>query len=234
MPTRILNDTDGTYDKDFLTYVSSQLGISNLDDWYRVSRTDLEKCNAFKFLQKRGGLLNVLLGVYPNHQWDESKFHQGVQKKNSQWWLYKIIKEVLPPNLELIEDYVHPSKTNLGGSILFDIYIPSLKLVFEYNGTHHYHSNEVFGDTKSHRERDSGKLEVCRSEGITVIEVPYWWRRDKESIVAILHKHGVTGTVSEVPMVDPFSYEQDPGTHSVLKTLDEVQKSSQSCDLKKP
>jgi len=46
----------------------------------------------------------------------------------------------------------------------------------------------VFGDGKSHQLRDDEKSRVCKSLGITLVEVPYWWRHDKESIMAILQK----------------------------------------------
>jgi len=76
-----------------------------------------------------------------------------------------------------------------GSPIVFDVYVPGLCLAFEYNGYQHYYNHFMFGDVKSHKERDKARQIVCEALGITVIEIPYWWSgQDKESIIAALHK----------------------------------------------
>jgi len=111
------------------------------------------------------------------------------QRKSSQWKLYKVIKQILPLDVEIIEDYVHPflKFPHSGRPITFDIYAPSLKLVFEYNGCQHYHAHIMFGDGFYNKKRDDEKNNACKSTGITFIEIPYWWKSDKESIVVALH-----------------------------------------------
>jgi len=73
--------------------------------------------------------------------------------------------------------------------MVFDIFIPALNLVFEYHGIQHYQDHYMFGESKSYRARDNERDAACASFGITFIEIPYWWQRDKESIVTMLHKH---------------------------------------------
>jgi len=165
------------------------LGISKLDDWYRVSQEDLAKYHAGKFLKLKGGLLNTLSTAYPNFQWDNDKFNRK-QKKSAQWWLYKIVRETLPLNIEIIEDFCDPSLgfTNSGHPMIFDVYVPSLQMTFEYQGHQHYHTTNLFGEQMNYYQHDSEKRNACISMGLTLIEVPYWWKRDKESIVALLHK----------------------------------------------
>jgi len=72
--------------------------------------------------------------------------------------------------------------------MVIDVYVPSLKLAFEYQGIHHFHGHSLFGDTESHKRRDNDKRQECNSLGITLIEVPYWWQRDKDSILKVLHE----------------------------------------------
>jgi len=76
-----------------------------------------------------------------------------------------------------------------GQSLLLDIYVPSLKLAFEYQGYQHYHDLNLFGFASTNRMRDVEKSNACSYLGITLIEIPYWWRRDKASIGAILHQN---------------------------------------------
>jgi len=173
---------DGKYDSDFLNDITKQLRISKLDNWYRISREDLSKCHAETFLKKRGGLVTFLSKSYPHHKWDREKFSNR-QKKSSQWILYKIIKEVLPSDIEVIEDYTHPFLVfETGCVITFDIYISSLNVAIEYNGYQHYHDHVMFGDALSNKKRDNERRTACKSSGISLIEVPYWWQRDKANI----------------------------------------------------
>jgi len=74
------------------------------------------------------------------------------------------------PNVEVIEEFVHPHLefSDTGQPMVFDVYIPALKLAFEYHGYHHFH-------------------EHCKILGVTLVQVPYWWQRDKESITSALH-----------------------------------------------
>jgi len=179
---------DDHYESDYLHNISKLIGISKLDDWYRVSREDLIKYHAITFLQKRGGLIKVLSKVYPNHLWYQEKFSSR-EKKCSQWWLYKIIKKILPENITVVEEYSHPHLTySTGFAMVFDVYIPTLCLAFEYQGIHHYQNHYIFGSAVDYKKRDIEKKLKCQSLGITLIEVPYWWKRDMESIKGIMHK----------------------------------------------
>jgi len=179
------------YIEGFLNDISKLLNISKLDDWYRVSQEDLLKYRgAVTFVRQRGGLMNILSEAYPNHQWDPERFQQR-SRKSSQWQMYKIIKELLPSNIEVFEEFIC---TDLAGDsglgiITLDVYIPALKLAFEYQGHQHYHDHSLYGPFMVVQQRDDSKRGACKSLGITIIEVPYWWQRDKETIIAELRKH---------------------------------------------
>jgi len=178
---------DCKYDKDFIELLSANMGISNLCDWYRVSWSDLLKCRgAARFLNRRGGLVRALSGVYPNHPWDHKKFSNR-QKKSAQWRLYKTVKDILPSNYEVIEEYVHPFlKFKTGCPMIFDIYVSSLNMVFEYQGHQHFHDHYMFGYVNYSRQRDNDRRETCKSVGMTIIEVPYWWQCDKATIESLI------------------------------------------------
>jgi len=132
--------------------------------------------------------VKYLSKTYPHYQWEQYKFNQK-QKRSSQWWLYKTLKEILPSEVEVIEEYSHPSlKFETGSPICLDIFVPSLNLAFEYHGYQHYHHHKIFGEVKSRKERDNERHKACTSIGVTSISVPYWWKHDKESILELLYK----------------------------------------------
>ena len=62
------------------------------------------------------------------------------------------------------------------GRLRCDFYFPNLDLVIEYNGKQHYEPVEIFGGysgLKKTRQRDREKLDLCVTNGITVIYWPY-------------------------------------------------------------
>jgi len=195
--------------------ISKLLGISKLDDWYRVSHKDLQNCRIDTYLKRSGGLTQLLSKVYPQHEWNQDRFCNR-PKKSSQWWLYNTLKAVLPSDISVVEDYVLPSiaYSKTGCPMTFDIYVPSFNVIFEYNGYQHYFDHSLFGYAKSHQDRDKERCTACNSNGIYYIEVPYWWRHDKESIIAILHRHR-PDIMSDAPSIAPYEYEKNSNRHMV-------------------
>ena len=67
----------------------------------------------------------------------------------------------------------------------FDGYNEELKLAFEFNGQHHYALNPMFHksgqDLSEQRKRDQKKRDICKQEGICLIEIPYF--ADIESFI---------------------------------------------------
>jgi len=88
--------------------------------------------------------------------------------------------------------------------MVFDICIPELNIIFEYHGYQHYFDHYLFGYAQRYKDRDKERTETCTAHGFSYIEVPYWWKRDKESILAVLHKIRPDVVVSAA--VTPFNY----------------------------
>lgn len=75
--------------------------------------------------------MNILKNVYSDHNWDEHKFVQRGQK-SAQRKLCVIVQDLFPQAV-VYEDYNHPKlKFHSGGAAELDVYIPQLKLAFEY------------------------------------------------------------------------------------------------------
>ena len=57
-----------------------------------------------------------------------------------------------------------------------DIFLPSLKLAFEYQDIHHYKSADyAHQPLKMYQQRDQRKLDLAKENDITLILVPCWW-----------------------------------------------------------
>eukprot|EP01121_Diplochlamys_sp_Union-15-3_P016724 TRINITY_DN5746_c0_g3_i1.p1 TRINITY_DN5746_c0_g3~~TRINITY_DN5746_c0_g3_i1.p1 ORF type:complete len:162 (-),score=27.63 TRINITY_DN5746_c0_g3_i1:129-614(-) len=132
--------------------------------------------------------MELLKKAYPAFEWKKEKFGPK-RKKSTQWWLRKTIEDILPAGTTILEDFMDPSFLfpSSGKAVQLDLYAPKFKLAIEYQGYQHYHDHYLFGPFLSYKHRDNEKRECCLREGITLLEIPYWWKRDKESILASIH-----------------------------------------------
>ena len=130
----------------------------------------------------------------PMHHYDRG---QGCTKclKKTQTKLYDHLLSIFPE--KLIEfDFKHPdlrfSKTNR--EMELDIWIPELKLAFEYQGEWHFiehwsvGSGSTRGSLTDTQFRDEEKRVACRENGITLIEVDFTWDRERDSVVKKLEE----------------------------------------------
>jgi hypothetical protein len=68
-----------------------------------------------------------------------------------------------------------------------DVYVPFYGVAFEYQGEYHYHTHFKTGNNVRVKTRDLEKDRACKDYGITLIHIPYWWKKDRESLVEIIH-----------------------------------------------
>ena len=74
-----------------------------------------------------------------------------------------------------------------GQKMQLDIYLAQANLAFEYQGEHHFYDVPIFGPSIQYSERDMEKRKACQQKGITLIEIPYWWDFELESLKATIH-----------------------------------------------
>jgi len=89
----------------------------------------------------------------------------------SETMLYHIVEEIYP-NTEIIR---HHRPDWLDGLEL-DIYIPSKKLAFEYQGLQHFQAVEHWGGIAKleiQKEHDNRKKRICQEKGICLICINY-------------------------------------------------------------
>ena len=88
-----------------------------------------------------------------------------------------------------------------------DIYIPSCKLAFEYQGKQHYEDIYSFGEQKWTLERDLDKQIGCSNLGITLITIPYWWDGSKESLISTIRQYRPDLVISHSFNFEPIPLE---------------------------
>eukprot|EP01114_Cavostelium_apophysatum_P018467 TRINITY_DN5712_c0_g1_i3.p1 TRINITY_DN5712_c0_g1~~TRINITY_DN5712_c0_g1_i3.p1 ORF type:complete len:458 (-),score=93.25 TRINITY_DN5712_c0_g1_i3:618-1991(-) len=70
-----------------------------------------------------------------------------------------------------------------------DFWIPKHNLALEFQGHHHY--IQLYKDTKSEKyenqnRRDREKRRECEALGITMIEIPFWWDKTQDQLLATI------------------------------------------------
>jgi hypothetical protein len=103
----------------------------------------------------------------------------------------KLAVAKLFPNKQILEMYRHPDilyPPPLNQNVELDIYLPDLKLAFEYYGEHHYKGHHIYGPAHVFQARDEEKVELAKAKGVTIVGIPYWWNRSSESLAATISK----------------------------------------------
>jgi len=97
-------------------------------------------------------------------------------KKIGEGWvsetlLYNIITHLYPNHL-----IIRHHRPNWLDRLELDIFLPDLKLAFEYQGQQHFHAIKAWGGEKALKdlqERDKKKAHLCHQNGITLITIDY-------------------------------------------------------------
>ena len=88
--------------------------------------------------------------------------------------------------LDIREDFLHKElKFGCGRSVELDIFFPNELLAFEYQGEHHFYDIYALGQPRwLHNDRDQEKFALCQQNSITLIQIPYWWDSESQSLLA--------------------------------------------------
>jgi hypothetical protein len=211
-----------------IKYLAKQLHIIDLEDWYRVSLAQINQFQKHMPVFGTHSLERLLVETYPEHCWHLTKF-QFKAEKAAQRWLKVIVGRLFPHSgryfesvnnfrIELHENYRHERLrfARTESPMELDIFLPSERLAFEYHGEQHYHDIKVFGNHWDRMQRDKEKRSACSEEGITLIEVPYWWDKSIASLAATIqqqrsglidHKLNLSGEA--IPLKSPENSSSD-------------------------
>ena len=127
------------------------------DMTYEFAKTEALKYRTKTEMYKNDNSLYQF--IYKNGHWDDLCSHMvNFQFNYSQMFLYTIMCELFPN-----EEVKYNDRKTIK-PLELDVYIPSLKLAFEYDGSHFHSQDDVTA-------RDARKEELCKQKEITLYRV---------------------------------------------------------------
>lgn len=200
-----LNDIDGSMNKkDFAGYLEEKLGIKTPSDWNSVTRLDLVRVGLPPLVKNQSELLQFLRAVYPDVQYDPG---------NMRWsslgfsHLYACLTQFFPNGVSYSKDYF---PEGAGETIsLFDriLVIPKSKLIIEYQGPIVYAKQLLQSEETLVKFDSSTLLSLAKKTGFTPVSIPFWWNRQRSSLLAELH--GIRPDLFEATSGHLFQYKED-------------------------
>eukprot|EP01114_Cavostelium_apophysatum_P014945 TRINITY_DN3988_c0_g1_i1.p1 TRINITY_DN3988_c0_g1~~TRINITY_DN3988_c0_g1_i1.p1 ORF type:complete len:821 (-),score=192.21 TRINITY_DN3988_c0_g1_i1:289-2751(-) len=174
--------------KKFMELASHQLGIQKLDQWYEVSVSEFEILGGGPLIASHGTFLAMLSKAFPEHNWKPHK-REKVDTKSKEI-LHTEVMNLLPVEVEVFMDYPHPEilHPETKKPLPLDLFIPSHRIAIIYHGEKSIQPKHAGKLTSAARDIFDGVRATCKKLGITLIEVPYWWDRRRESLIATIHK----------------------------------------------
>eukprot|EP00026_Physarum_polycephalum_P003033 Phypoly_transcript_03042.p1 GENE.Phypoly_transcript_03042~~Phypoly_transcript_03042.p1 ORF type:complete len:819 (-),score=106.58 Phypoly_transcript_03042:30-2486(-) len=99
-----------------------------------------------------------------------------------------VLKAVFPENKIISNarkqsNVINPQNKN---AFELDVWLPEIKLAFEFQDPYHYISSGIFQDLLTLQKRDYAKKVIAEKKGITLLVIPCWWDGKTESIVSTI------------------------------------------------
>jgi hypothetical protein len=125
----------------FLINLAHAKGFSPLDAncWYTINKSDILKHGGRGLLRKYGGShIKAIIVLFPELQLSPNKFSTSLKEEKVLW---KIVRSIFGGKYKIV---LHARKGSgiaspiTGYFLELDVWLPELKLAFEFQDKHHY------------------------------------------------------------------------------------------------
>jgi len=144
----------------------------------------------------------------------------------AQYHLLNMLSNIFKDHLAILESKFSDFKFDSGHQISFDIFFPSLSLAFEYQGEQHYKSISMYGPIQRRKQNDENKAKISRMNGITLINIPFWWDKQQNSLVATILKQrpdlfvsSAINLAESIPTEIPHQWKKNFFKHKILPDI---------------
>jgi hypothetical protein len=114
-------------------------------------------------------------------------------KNVGEGWVSETILSQIVQRIFISDTILRHHRPDWLDGLELDIFIPTLKLAFEYQGQQHFHPVRIWGGSsglKNLQHRDELKAKLCLAQGIDLIKIDYTEPLTDEHILKILVNKG--------------------------------------------
>ena len=174
----------------YFLWLATKQGFCKPEDWYQVTAQDFQENGGKMLLVHYGGVSQCVMANIP-FAWQQEEF---AREKKMQKRLYRIVKEY---HSDAVFDHKHPDLRfqASGRKMEIDVWIPSLRIGFEYQDESHF-SSVLFGEEafRTTKLRDAEKRRAARKHGLMIIEITCkQWKGDRAFIEKIVEARSLRG-----------------------------------------
>jgi len=180
------------------------IDIENQEELYTLTTNDIRNHGGRGLLSNMGTFEAAILDAFPEFDWETGRLRKagsgGIYgRKVNQTRLENLVRRLFP-HREVQPDYKqqqlretaeftderYPRIINpdTGRELELDIFVPDLRLAYEYQGEGTHEAEDV-------KKRDAIKKKRCKELGITLIEVPAVWGATLEYVRDITEQRGI-------------------------------------------
>jgi len=121
-----------------------------------------------------------LVAVVPEKQWN-FELNTKLPRPKEQDSFYYAVSQLFPDNNVMVNTPAFHSPF-----MVYDVFIPELSLAVQYiRDAHEFFQERVFGILKVSTSL-ANKRQKSFDNGVTLIEVPFWWDRSVHSLAAMI------------------------------------------------
>lgn len=178
--------------KDYAKWLYTELGYTSMEDWYKLSKSDIENNDGGGLLQLHyKGPKNFVMSVYPDYNWVPSKFKKNYSKGQIEW--LEFIK-IRTPDIRHILNHDDGEYKIPNSRYFADGFSDEELCIYEYNGDKFhgnpdiYNPDEIFFK-KTYGERYADtmiKKKFCEDAGYKDYSI--WesdWIRGKTTLIKL-------------------------------------------------
>jgi hypothetical protein len=170
--------------KSFLNHLERIFNIDQPEGWYSISKLDFAQLELFHLFRRQSDFVEFLQKAYPSIEWQPGRMAWSAFG----WSHLKAVAEQLLGSKSFTAKQLKTAGNLSSWHQRTTLFYPNYKLAIEYQGPSSYVEQLVKEPKYLVKIQTEELSKFCANQGFSLISVPFWWNRDKNSLLAEILK----------------------------------------------